>query len=354
MNKQFSIYIWFKERLPIDSIISFLQKKPVPRHKHTFWYYWGGLTLFCLIIQVVTGILLSLYYKPATADAYASIQYIDQVVPFGSMIRSLHIWAANVMILSVLVHMFSVFFMKAYRKPREMMWLSGFILLTLTLSFGFTGYLLPWDEVSYFATQVGLAEIERFPLIGTFLSLLLKGSSYAGQETLSRMYVLHIVIQPLILILFLSFHLILNQVYGTSKPIGVAESRPIPYLPDFIYREAIAWLILLAILITLSIAVPWGLGQPFDLYNITQAPEGIHPEWYFMFAYQTLKAERYIPGGLITFFFLIIALFWFMIPFLDKRASQEKKDGKFTALGIFLILYLIVMTICGYISAGGF
>jgi len=354
LKKQFSIYIWLKERLPIDSIISFLQKKPVPRHKHTFWYYWGGLTLFCLIIQVVTGILLALYYKPTTDDAYASIQYIDGVVPFGSMIRSLHIWAANAMILSVLIHMFSVFFMKAYRKPREMMWLSGSILLILTLSFGFTGYLLPWDVVSYFATQVGLAEIERFPLIGTLAASILKGSPYVGQEALSRMYVLHIVILPLILILLLFFHLILNQVYGTSKPISIAESKPIPYLPDFIYRETITWLILLAVLITLSIVLPWGLGPPFDLTNITQAPEGIHPEWYFVFAYQTLQAERYIPGGLITLFFLMISIVWFLIPFLDKRASQEMKDGRFTALGIFIILYLSVMTVWGYIGIGGF
>lgn len=354
MNKQSSIYKWLKNRLPLDTLLSFLQEKPVPRHKQTFWYYWGGLTLFCFIIQVITGILLTIYYRPTTADAYASVQYMDRVVPFGSMIRSLHNWAANVMIFCVLVHMFSVFFMRAYRKPREMMWLSGFVLLIVTLAFGFTGYLLPWDVVSYFATQVGIAEIERFPLIGALAALILKGSNFAGEETLSRMYVLHIVILPLILIIFLSFHLILNQVYGTSKPIGTTESKPIPYVPDFIYRESIAWLILLAVLVTLSVLIPWGLGKPFDLNNITQAPEGIHPEWYFMFAYQTLKAERYIPGGLITFFFFITSIIWFLIPFLDKRASQEKKDIRFTAMGIFLIFYLAVMTLWGYFSSGGF
>ncbi len=151
---------WLDERIYLSSFQKFLRNKMVPNHRHTVWYLFGGLTLFFFIVQIVTGVLLLLYYKSTPETAYESVKHIITEVPYGNLVRSIHVWSAHFMIAAVVIHMFSVYFMKAYRKPREAMWLSGFVLLMLTLGFGFTGYLLPWDTTAFFATQIG-TEIPR-------------------------------------------------------------------------------------------------------------------------------------------------------------------------------------------------
>ncbi|MEK7251247.1 MAG: cytochrome b N-terminal domain-containing protein, partial [Bacteroidota bacterium] len=194
------------------------------------------------MIQVVTGILLALYYKPSPEQAYESVQRIVNEVPYGWLVRSIHSWAANLMVGSLFVHMFSAFLMKAYRKPRELMWISGVLLLFLVLGFCFTGYLLPWDTIAYFATLIGTEVPKTVPIVGDWGVSLLKGGEEIGAETLSRMYVIHITILPLITLVIVGFHLLLNQVFGSSVPMGVEEkSPPIPFFPNFLYRDLIAW-----------------------------------------------------------------------------------------------------------------
>jgi hypothetical protein len=151
-----SVYDWVDERLGITELAAFARHKTVPVHAQSFWYYWGGISLFLFLVQCFTGVLLLVYYRPG-AEAFESVRQITFVMNFGWLIRSAHSWAANLMMFSVLVHMFSVYFMKAYRKPREFGWLSGMALLGLASVFGFSGYLLPMDELSYFATKVGHA-----------------------------------------------------------------------------------------------------------------------------------------------------------------------------------------------------
>src|SRR6185295_13290897 len=141
----------------------------------TMWYYFGGITLFLFVIQVVTGILLLLYYRPTTSEAFESVQFIMTRVKFGWLIRSVHSWSANLMILSAFVHMFSVVFLHAYRRPREMTWFSGIGLLALAMAFGFSGYLLPWNTISYFATKVGTDMAASVPLIGPHMARFLRG-----------------------------------------------------------------------------------------------------------------------------------------------------------------------------------
>ena len=146
---------WFDERLALDTIRQFIAHKTVPLHSATPWYYFGGVTLFLFVLQVLTGVLLLLYYRPTPSEAYESVQFIVTRVQFGWLVRSIHSWSANLMILAAFIHMFSVVFLHAYRKPRELTWLSGVVLLGLAMGFGFSGYLLPWNTVSYFATKVG-------------------------------------------------------------------------------------------------------------------------------------------------------------------------------------------------------
>jgi cytochrome b6 len=146
---------WVDERVDLSAIRHLLAEKYVPVHRHKLWYYLGGMTLFLLGVQLSTGILLLLYYRPSANEAYESVQFIVTRVEFGWLIRNIHSWAANLLIGVVFAHLFSVLFLKAYRKPRELTWISGVFLLFVLLGFGFSGYLLPWNELAFFATKVG-------------------------------------------------------------------------------------------------------------------------------------------------------------------------------------------------------
>ena len=166
---------WFDDRFGAGTIEAFLRSKTVPLHRHSVWYFFGGMTLFLFVVQVVTGILLLLYYRPTPNDAFESVEYIVTQVRFGWMVRSIHSWSANLMVFTAFVHMFSVYFMKAYRKPRELTWVTGILLLFLVMGFGFSGYLLPWNEVSFFATQVGTEIAGSVPFVGKWMLKFLRG-----------------------------------------------------------------------------------------------------------------------------------------------------------------------------------
>src|SRR5574341_873655 len=145
MNPQAEKVGFWRERFPVDAVAHFFQKKSVPLHRHSIWYYLGGMTLFFFIIQVTTGILLLLYYRPTAEAAFESVQFIMTQVHFGWLVRSIHSWSANLMVLFAFLHLFTVYLMKSYRKPRELTWVTGVVLLLLVLAFGFSGYLLPWN-----------------------------------------------------------------------------------------------------------------------------------------------------------------------------------------------------------------
>ena len=342
-----SVYRWLEQRLPVASITDYFSKKVVPRHKHSFWYYFGGLTLFFFIIQLISGILLALYYNPAQEHAYESVRIIINEVPYGWLIRSVHSWSANLMVGTLFIHMFSALFMRAYRKPRELMWVSGVILLFVTLGFGFTGYLLPWDTMAYFATLIGTEVPKTLPIVGDWGMSLLKGSGEVGAETLIRMYSIHIILLPLVALFLISFHLTLNQILGSSVPIGTqVKNPPVPFFPNFLYRDLISWVVGFLVLISLSILAPWGLGDKAD--PLASAPLGIKPEWYFWPLYQSLKiippTVFSINGEMIVNGVLgIMSLFWLLIPFIDRKASIEQKSRPFTVVGAALVLYLILM-----------
>ena len=166
---------WLDERFGWDALLAPLRHKTVPIHKLSYWYFFGGITLFLFGIQVCTGILLLLYYRPSSNEAFESVQYIMTRVQFGWLVRSIHSWSANLMIFTAFVHMFSVLFLGAYRKPRELTWVTGMILLLLTMGFGFSGYLLPWNTLAFFATKVGTEIAGQIPLVGKSMMVFLRG-----------------------------------------------------------------------------------------------------------------------------------------------------------------------------------
>lgn len=344
---------WLESRAPVGRFLAFLRRKTVPAHHHSLWYYFGGVTLLLFGVQLLTGILLLLYYR-ATADAaFESVRFVVARVPFGWLIRSVHAWGANLMILAAFVHLFSVFFTRGYRRPRELTWATGCVLLALTLGFGFSGYLLPWNALAYFATKVGTDIVGVLPVIGHPALVFLRGGEEVTGATLTRFFGFHVALLPLATTLILLVHLALVQVHGVSKPIGEPRrARHIPFYPHFILREAMVWLVTLALLVALATFLPWELGAKAD--PLVSAPAGIRPEWYFTFMSQTLK---YLPPTILGFegervgilAFGGVALMLFLVPLLDRAAAQERKSRIVTALGAAFLGYLLALTALAYL-----
>lgn len=346
-NRVGALGAWFQERFyVIMPILDYLKKKEVPKHRLSFWYYFGGLGLFFFMIQIVTGLLLLQYYKPTEASAFSSFVFIQKDVPFGWLIRQIHAWSANLMIMMLFIHMFSTFFMKSYRKPRELMWVSGFLLLVLSLGFGFTGYLLPWNELAFFATQVG-TEVPKVAPGGAFLVEILRGGPEVSGETLTRMFSLHVVLLPGLVLLVLTAHLTLVQILGTSAPIGYKEAGLIKgydkFFPTFLAKDGIGWMLGFALLVYLAAVFPWEIGVKAD--PLASAPVGIKPEWYFWAQFQLLKDFKFEGGELLAIvLFTIGGGFWMLVPFFDRQASKEQRSPIFTIIGLLVLAFLLVNT----------
>lgn len=352
------LFAWVNDRVKMDDLIDFLGKKYVPRHRHSVWYYFGGVTLFLFTIQVTTGILLLLYYKGSEAQAFESVQFIISKVEFGWLIRSIHSWAANLFILAALIHMFSVYFERSYRRPREMTWLTGMFMLFLGFGFGFSGYLLPWNELAFFATKVGTDIAGVIPLIGKPVMVFLRGGEDVTGATLTRFFGFHVAVFPGIFTALLGIHLILVQRQGMSEPIEYdslppAEKRTMPFFPNFLLRDLLFWLIVLNILAILAVFFPWELGVKADAF--APAPAGIRPEWYFLFMFQTLKyipSQIWLVDGEIVgiLLFAIGGILWTLVPFWDTKSSAGKRNRMVTYIGIAVVLYIIVLTILGWLA----
>ena len=349
------LWTWLDERVGLAELEKLVKKKEIPVHRHTLWYYFGGMTLFLFMVQVATGILLLFYYRPSAEEAYESVQFLMAEVEFGWLIRSIHSWASNLMIFTLFIHLFSVLLLKAYRPPREVTWLSGIGLMGVAMGFGFTGYLLPWNELSYFATKVGTEITGVLPLVGPFLGRLLRGGDEVTGATLTRFYGIHVAVLPLLTTLILGLHLFLVQKHGMSVPPGAERAgggrRTMPFFPNFLLRDLVGWLSALAMLAALAAYFPTELGQKADPF--ASAPVGIKPEWYFMFMFKTLKyLPSYILGiegeivGVVGFG--VGGLFLLLIPFLDRRTARGEPSRLFTWIGIAIILYMIALTYLGY------
>jgi hypothetical protein len=210
---------WLDERYQIVEPIQKILSKPVEMFSTRWWYCLGGITFTLFIIQGITGILLAFYYKPTPDEAYASIQFIENQVRFGASIRAIHHWSANAMVIMVVAHLLRVFITGAFKPPRELNWISGVILFIVTLAFGFTGYLLPWDQRAFWATTVGTEIAGGIPWIGDLSLIFVRGGWDVGAITLSRFYTVHILILPVIIIAFLGLHFLMVRRQGIARPL---------------------------------------------------------------------------------------------------------------------------------------
>jgi cytochrome b6 len=344
---------WLEERLPVADVIATLRHKRVPHHRYSAWYYFGGVTLFLFGIQVGTGALLLLYYRPSATEAYESVQFIVTRVPFGWLVRSIHAWSANLMVASAFAHLFSVLFLHAYRRPRELTWMSGVVLLFLTLAFGFTGYLLPWNDVSFFATRVGTDIAATLPLIGDGIVRFLRGGNDVSGATLTRLFGFHVAILPSIATALVGLHLFLVQRHGMSVPPSVerqaagdpAAVRSMPFLPHFLLRDLFAWTAVLAVLAALSTAYPTELGTKADPF--APAPAGIRPEWYFLWAFEVLKHVPASVGGVNGEFVAVVAIgagaaSALMLPFVAGHTVRARRVVVWA--GLAALVFMCVMT----------
>ena len=220
------LYDWIDERIDLHPIWRDIADHEVPEHVNpayqfsAFVYCFGGLTFFVVVIQILSGMFLTMYYVPDIENAFRSVYYLQTEVAHAQIVRGMHHWGDSVVIVMLLLHTLRVFFQGAYKKPRELNWMVGVMIFFIMLGLGFTGYLLPWDNKAYFATQVGLEMAETVPFIGEYLKVLLAGdSSIVGAQTLTRFFAIHVFFLPAALFGLLAVHFILIRRQGISGPL---------------------------------------------------------------------------------------------------------------------------------------
>jgi len=308
---------WLKQSFPIDQeALIKMTAEPIPNHLKRWWWALGGTPLYMFVVQVITGIMLIFYYVPDTDNAYDSIAYITYQSDFGWLIRSIHRWSSNIMIAALLLHMLRVFFTRTYKSPRDINWMFGVVLFLLTLMFGFTGYSLVYEQMSYWAMQVGTGIAAATPFIGEWIADFMRGGSEIGQNTLTRFYLFHVVLLPLLFSMTIAGHVYLIRIHGVSdlKFKGEKETakKTFPLWPDHVFTELIMVSIIMVTLIVLSLLFPVELGERANP-NVT--PLHIKPEWYFYPVFRWLKVTNLMVGVLGPMVFLGILFFW---PFIDK------------------------------------
>jgi cytochrome b6 len=272
-------------------------------------------------------------------------------LPLGWLVRSIHSWSATFMIAFVLTHLLAIWFTKSYRKPREATWMTGMMLLVVSMVFGFTGYLLPWDDLSLSATKVGTNIPNAIPVVGKWVTQFLRGGDDVTGDTLTRFFLFHVCILPLVIFAILAVHILLVQKEGMSVPLEAEVKKKkvpaLPFWPNFILREVMIWLVLLGTLLTVALVFAPTLGPSADM--MAPAPAGVKPEWYFLFLFQTLKI---FPGnmGPVTGEFVAVVLILvaivaiFFLPFIDTK-PEGKKGRIINYLGVLGLIYAIVFSI---------
>jgi len=340
---------WLDQRTGIDSILHETLDEPIPGGARWAYIFGSGL-LFLFVSQVITGVFLSLYYVPSSDHAHTVVSYIVKVVTSGSFIRSIHAYGSSGIIILLLLHIGQTILYGSYKGRRELLWLSGCILLALMLGMAFTGYLLPWDEKAYFATAVGTNLVAEVPLIGPMLQKLIRGGDQMGTLTISRFFVLHVFILPAMLIGFIAAHVFFFRKAGAAGPIEEDPVHPklptVPFYPRQVFMDAVFAIVLIGILAVIAKTIPMGLGpaaNPADTHFLPR------PEWYYRPAFQWLK---YLSGrwSLIGGILLpaVLALIFAGAPFLDRRL-ERRPWRRPISVGAF-VLFLIAYTSLGIAS----
>ena len=336
---------WFGERLPVSGRqFRELTNEPVPYHLKRWWFALGGTPAYLFIVQIFTGILLAFYYEASPQTAYASVEYITNEASYGWFIRSLHKWAATLMIASVILHQMRVFFTGAYRKPREINWMIGMLLLICTLSAGFTGYSLVFEQLSFWGATVGANIADATPVIGGFIKAMMLGGETYNQATLSRFFILHAAILPVTIILLLVVHITIIRLQGVTEfqfeDEKTGSRKTFNFFPDHLYTELMIGLVLMILLSALATIFPATLGPVADPL---QTPEVIKPEWFFYVAFRWLKLFTGTAAILSMGFVLFVMFAW---PFIDALIRKKTRSQEASVwIGVLGVLAIIGLTL---------
>lgn len=344
---------WLQERLGWQDIRQTLLDRKIPKPGKWGWAYTlGSATLTAFILQVITGILLGMNYSPSPDHAYESIRYIMTQVPMGHFIRGLHHWGASAMIVLLFCHLLRVYVMASYKSPRELTWIIGIFLMIGAFGLGFTGYLLPWDQKAYWATQVGTNIASQAPGVGPWIAKILKGGEGMGALTLTRFYAFHVLLLPAFMALLIALHLFLVIYHGISAPPHPKGETPKnykelkeegkPFYPHSVFKDVVMALLVCAVLFFLAFQFGADLEYPADPTDTSYNPR---PDWYFLFLFQMLKL---FPGSLESIAAVvlptILILFLSLLPFLDRGDKRHPlarpfwMGGGFFAAGFILFL----------------
>ncbi|MVN22518.1 cytochrome b N-terminal domain-containing protein [Mucilaginibacter arboris] len=349
------IWYWIDDRSGFTEIFSPLLKHLVPPGAK--WsYVFGSATLFCLVLQVVTGVALSLLYQPSSAEAYQSLQFITHRAAFGNILRGMHYFGASMMIIMVSIHMIRVYLTAAYKYPREMAWISGVLLFFLTIAMGFTGQLLRWDSNGVWSSVVAAEQLGRLPFIGKFAARLLLGGNTINGHSLSRFYSYHVFIIPAIIFLFVGYHLMLVIRNGISEPPKVGrlvdpktyrkwyqdmlKDKGIPFWPYAAWRDVVFGVGTIITIIILAIVFgPPELTTPPNPAHLNTTPT---PDWYMLsifslFALMPARIESYmiIIGPMLTILILLA------LPFVSNKGERHPIRRPWAVFGSACVIIFV-------------
>lgn len=339
------VYDWLDRRLKLKPIERTLLDEPIPGGA-SWVYVFGSATLFLFVLQAITGMFLAVYYAPTPDHAYDSVRFIETQIMFGAFVRGLHHWGASGMVVVIGLHMLQVFLYGAYKPPRELMWMVGVVLLLLVMAFAFTGYLLPWDQTAYWATQVGINMVGTVPLVGDVLVRILRGGETLGALTLSRFFAIHVLFLPALTVVGVALHLFILRRVGPAGPWS--EDRAAlgseTFYPRQVYMDAVVMLGVFLVIAALALTVPFPLTDKANPSDTSFVPV---PEWYFLFYYELLK---YVHGPLepvatwiLPTLFVLVLLFW---PFIDRNPARHPASRP-VALGAGAVFLLVVFSLLG-------
>jgi ubiquinol-cytochrome c reductase cytochrome b subunit len=307
-----------------------------------WWFVTGSILLFLLGVQLITGVVLTMYYVPSPEHAYDSVRYITDQLPLGGIVRGLHFFGASFIVIAAVIHMLRVVLFASYKKPREVTWMTGVVLLLLILGFALTGYLLPWDQKAYWATTVTINIARSTPVLGEQVASVLRGGIDLGALTLLRWYAAHVFLLPAALAGFVVAHLYLMRRHGVSGPLTAVEGPAKPFFPYHAVKDTIAMAVVFALLLTFAFSFRVPLDAIADPSDAGYVPR---PEWYFLSLFQLLK---YFPGPFEPIATIVIPGLVFgallLLPFLDRGPDRHPLKRLLVAAG-FAILGTAVVTL---------
>lgn len=349
---------WLERRLPVTQFATeHLSQYYAPKNLN-FWYFFGSLSLVVLVNQIVTGIFLTMNYKPDAQEAFASVEYIMRDVEWGWLIRYMHSTGASLFFVVVYLHMFRALLYGSYKEPRELIWILGMLIYVVLMAEAFMGYLLPWGQMSYWGAQVIISLFSAIPFIGDELALWIRGDFVVSDATLNRFFSLHVIALPLVLLMLVVLHIAALHTVGSNNPDGIdikkhkdENGKPldgIPFHPYYTVKDMIGLVVFLMIFAAIVFFYPEMKGYFLEAANFIAAdplktPEHIAPLWYFTPFYAILRAVPDKLLGVIAMGAAIVVLFF--LPWLDRsKVRSMRYKGVFSRfmLTIFIVSFVLL------------